>query len=201
MSDHSNKCGCDISSNITQQVRNVLIIILLLNAGMFIAEFSAGIISESTALLADSLDMLADAIVYAIGLYALGRSSLWKTRAALTNGILQLVLGLGVSVEVVRRLIAGGIPHYETMGILGILALLANTVSFILLLRYKDGDINMRATWLCTRNDMIANIGVLAAAYFVYQFQSYWPDIIIGMVIAIIVIHSAIRIIIEAKNK
>ncbi len=201
MTEPQTQCGCSVSEHISKRERNVLIIALTLNAGMFIAEFSAGILSHSTALLADSLDMLADALVYAIGLYAIGRSTLWRTRAALTNGSLQLLLGMGVLIEVYLKLSAGIIPGYETMGIFGVLALVVNTISFMLLLRYKEGDINMRATWLCTRNDMLANIGVLVAAYLVYQFQSLWPDIIIGLIIAAIVIHSAGQILLEAKNK
>ena len=171
--------GCDSCSSdkieaATKQQKRVLILVLLINAVMFVVEFIAGMLSHSTALMADSLDMLADALVYALGLFALGRATHWKSRAALTSGIFQMIFGL--------------------------LALIANTISFLLLMAYRDGDINMRATWVCTRNDMINNVGVLIAAGLVYWFSSPLPDIIIGLIIAIIVMHSAWGVIREAKS-
>ncbi len=167
---------------------------------MFFAEFGAGLLSHSTALLADSLDMLADALVYAIGLYALGRPPYWRNRAALVNGILQLTLGLGILVEVIFKLSRDVIPQFEVMGVFAIIALIVNTISFVLLTRFRDGDINLRATWICSRNDMIANVGVLIAAGLVAYTQTGWPDIIIGLIIAGIVVRSATNIISEAKN-
>ena len=200
MGEKKTSCGCGVSESINPQERRILIIVFILNGGMFLAEFGAGLLSHSTALLADSLDMLADALVYAIGLYALGRPAHWRNRAALTNGILQLILGLGVLIEAITKILSQTLPVYETMGIFAVLALAINTASFILLTRFRDGDINLRATWICSRNDMTANVGVMIAAALVAYTQSAWPDIITGLIIAAIVMHSALNIIREARK-
>jgi cation diffusion facilitator family transporter len=181
--------------------RRILIIVLIINAVMFSAEFSAGLAANSTALLADSLDMLADAIIYAIGLFALGRASHWRARAALTSGLFQMALGAGIAVEALIKIFVDGLPDVATMGLFGVLALLANTVCFVLLSRFRDGDINLRATWICSRNDMIGNVGVLIAAGLVVWLESGWPDIIIGLMIALVVIRSALRITLEARTE
>jgi len=144
--------------------------------------------------------MLADALVYALGLFALGRATHWKSRAALTSGIFQMILGLGILIQPIYLLSTNNIPDAFNMGVFGVLALIANSISFFLLMAYRDGDINMRATWVCTRNDMINNIGVLIAAGLVYWFSSPLPDIIIGLIIAVIVMHSAWGVIREAKS-
>ena len=180
------------------QERRILIIVLVINATMFAVEFSAGLAASSTALLADSLDMLADAIIYAIGLFALGRASHWRARAALTSGMFQLALGAGIAVEAIVKIFVNGLPDAATMSLFGVLALLANTVCFVLLSRFRDGDINLRATWICSRNDMIGNVGVLLAAGLVIWLESGWPDILIGLMIALVVIRSALRISMEA---
>jgi len=197
----NSSCGCSVSDPASLSERRILIIVLIINGVMFFTEFGAGLLSHSTALLADSLDMLADSFVYAIGLYALGRPEIWRNRAAFTNGVLQILLGLGVLIEVILKLSSNVLPQPETMGIFAVIALLANTISFILLARFRNGDINLRATWICSRNDMFANVGVLIAAGLVTYTQAAWPDIIIGIIIAAVVIHSAISIIKEAGTK
>ncbi len=181
--------------------RRILIIVLIINAVMFSVEFSAGLMAGSTALLADSLDMLADAIIYAIGLFALGRASHWRARAALTSGLFQMALGAGIAIEAFVKIFVDGLPDTTTMGLFGMLALIANTICFVLLARFRDGDINLRATWICSRNDMIGNVGVLVAAGLVLWFDSGWPDIVIGLMIAGVVIHTASRISNEAYSQ
>jgi len=197
MASCGDECGSDIAGT-NQHQRRVLIIVLLINAGMFVLEFSAGLVSGSTALLADALDMLADALIYALGLFALGRAAHWRVKAALASGIFQLLLGVGVAIAAVGRFMEVGLPNTATMALFGALALIANTICFVLLSRYRDGDINMRATWICSRNDMIGNVGVLVAAGLVLWLQSPIPDIVIGLMIAAVVIHSAWRIVVEA---
>jgi len=197
MAGCNDNCGIDSGSDSVRE-RRILIIVLLINATMFAVEFSAGLAASSTALLADSLDMLADAIIYAIGLFALGRASHWRARAALTSGLFQLALGTGIAIEAIVKLFVDGLPDTATMGLFGVLALVANTICFVLLTRFRDGDINMRATWVCSRNDMIGNIGVLIAAGLVFLFNSGWPDIVVGLIIAGVVIRSALRIGTEA---
>ncbi|MBI1425669.1 MAG: cation diffusion facilitator family transporter [Gammaproteobacteria bacterium] len=197
MKDNDRACCCDINVTSSKEKR-VLIIALILNAGMFIAEFGAGILSHSTALLADSLDMLADAFVYAISLFALGRAQLWRNRAALTNGGLELIIGIGILIEAISKLFIDVIPQADVMGVFGVAALLVNTVCFVMLRQFRQGDINLRAVWICSRNDMLANIGVLVAAGLVALTQKAWPDIVIGAIIASIIVHSAWKIIQES---
>jgi cation diffusion facilitator family transporter len=196
----NDSCGMGSGSGSAQE-RRILIIVLLINATMFALEFSAGLAANSTALLADSLDMLADAIIYAIGLFALGRASHWRARAALTSGLFQMALGAGIAIEAIVKIFVDVLPDVATMGLFGVLALLANTVCFVLLSRFRDGDINLRATWICSRNDVIGNVGVLIAAGLVMWLESGWPDIIIGLMIALVVIRSALRITLEARTE
>jgi len=193
-------CSTDNIAKASKQQKRVLIIVLLINASMFVVEFSAGLISHSTALMADSLDMLADALIYAMGLFALERAEHWKNRAALTSGVFQMVLGAGILVQPIYLISTSNMPDAFNMGVFGMMALIANSISFFLLMAYRDGDINMRATWLCTRNDMINNIGVLIAAGLVYWLSSPLPDIIIGVLIAFIVMRSAWAVIREARE-
>ena len=200
MSGCGDSCGANLDK-VTASERRILIIVLIINATMFAAEFSAGLVAGSTALLADSLDMLADAIIYAIGLFALGRANHWRVRAALTSGLFQLALGVGIAIEAVVKIFVDGLPDVATMGLFGVLALLANTVCFVLLTRFRDGDINLRATWICSRNDMIGNVGVLAAAVLVAWTGSPYPDVVVGLAIAAIVIHSAWGIGREAQGQ
>lgn len=194
----SSACGCEIKPVVSAHERRILVIVLVLNGSMFVAEFGAGLLSHSTALLADSLDMFADAFVYALSLFALGRPVYWRNRAALVNGSLQLVLGIGIAVEAIGKLFIDKLPHAETMGVFGVLALIVNTICFVLLARFRNGEINLRATWICSRNDMLGNLGVLLAAGLVAYFNEAWPDILMGLLIAGIIIHSAGRIVREA---
>jgi cation diffusion facilitator family transporter len=200
MSGCGDCCGSDLA-RATATERRTLVIVLLLNAAMFLAEFSAGLLAGSTALLADSLDMLADAMVYALGLFALGRAAHWRARAALTSGMFQLALGLGVGVEAGVKLFIDGLPDTTTMGVFGVIALLVNSICFLLLSRYRDGDINLRATWICSRNDMLGNVGVLVAAALVNWLGALWPDIAIGLLIAAVVVRSALRVVREARGE
>jgi cation diffusion facilitator family transporter len=192
-------CGCEVTVK-SRRERRILIIVLTLNGCMFVAEFGAGILSHSTALLADSLDMFADAFVYGLSLFALGRDQIWRNHAALANGILQLLIGLGIAMEAVNKLFIETIPLADIMGIFGVLALIINTVCFVLLKQFRDGDINLRAVWICSRNDMLANMGVLVAAILVAVMQSAWPDIIIGLLIASVIVYSAWKIVYESTS-
>jgi cation diffusion facilitator family transporter len=169
----------------------VLRIVLAVNAGFFLVEFLAGIFAHSTALLADSLDMLGDSLVYGLSLYVLSRSVKWRTSASMAKGILMVAFGMGILIEAAYKALAGQAPAYETMGIVGVAALLANTLCFALLYRHRADNLNMRSTWLCSRNDIIANASVLVAAFGVYISASLWPDIIIGAAIAVLFLQSA----------
>jgi len=178
--------------------RNVLVIVLIINAVLFVVEAAAGLLANSTALLADSLDMLGDSLVYGFSLYVLWRSAAWKAKAALLKGAIMAVFGLGVLLEVIYKTISGIVPSAETMGIIGALVLLGNGICFLLLFRYRSDDLNMRSTWLCSRNDIIANVSVLAAAVGVKMFDASWPDIVVGAAIAALFLKSALTVLRES---
>ncbi len=179
--------------------RRLLWIVLTLNFSMFVVEFVAGWLANSSGLLADSLDMLADAAVYSLSLYAVGKSLLYKGRAALANGYLQLSLGLLVLLDVIRRIWLGSEPQSDLMLSIGLIALTVNMICFALLYQFRRGDVNLKASWICSRNDMLANIGIIISALLVGQFNAAWPDWVIGSVIAGIVIQSSLAIIREAR--
>ncbi|MCF6258479.1 MAG: cation transporter [Gammaproteobacteria bacterium] len=193
-------CGCEIEIKNKEQ-RRVLILLLAINGVMFMAEIVAGIIADSTALIADSLDMLADATVYAIGLYAVGRSLLAKAKAAHISGILQVVLGLGVLFDIVRRTVVGSEPESTMMIVVGIVALIANTVCLMLIYKHRQGEVHMRASWIFSKNDVIANLGVISGGFLVAYTGSSYPDLFIGLIIAAIVIRGGIHIIKDAKRE
>jgi len=176
----------------------VLKTILGVNLAMFCFEFIAGLLAESTALLADSLDMLGDSLVYAFSLYVLHRSLTWRARAALLKGLIMAGFGLIVLLEVVVKLRTGVLPLAPTMAGVGLLALIANSFCFGLLWRHRADDINLRSTWLCSRNDLVANSSVLVAAALVAWSQSIWPDVIVGTGIALLFLRTAVSVLRES---
>ena len=194
------RCDCELEAKNGEE-RRVLVTLLLINAGMFVLEMAFGIFAQSTALIADALDMLADAAVYGIGLYAVGRAIRHKVRAARVSGVLQMLLGLGVLFEVIRRFVTGSAPEPQIMIGIGVLALIANSVCLALIAKHRDGEIHMRASWIFSRNDVLANLGVVIAGVLVAALDSYLPDLIVGGVIAAIVVSGGIRIIREAKHE
>lgn len=179
-------------------VRRVLVIVLAINLLMFFAEFGAGLVARSTALMADSIDMLGDALVYALSLYALNRSLRWRAGAALVKAAVIAAFGIWVFVEVVRKLMGDVTPTAETMGIFGAIALIANLACLAMLYRFRNRDVNLSSTFECSRNDVIANTGVLVAAGGVAYFNAGWPDILVGGIIAVLFFWSAIRVLSEA---
>ena len=153
----------------------VLVVVLVVNFAMFGIEFGAGLLSGSTALLADSLDMLGDSLVYGFSLYVLHRSLAWRARAAFAKGVIMAAFGVAVFLEAAISLRAGVVPVAPTMAAVGALAFVANAFCFGLLWRHRADDINLRSTWLCSRNDLIANAAVLVAAGLVAWSGSHWP--------------------------
>lgn len=179
-------------------VRRVLIVVLALNFAMFVAEFGAGLVAQSAALMADSADMLGDAMVYAVSLYALDRSSRWRSGAALFKGVFILVLGVGVLVQIAHKVAFGVAPSSMLMLVFGGLALAVNLICLRLLWRFKADNINLSSTFECSRNDVVANAGVIVAAGVVAVTNSPWPDIAVAAVIAFLFLRSALRVILEA---
>lgn len=172
----------------------VLKIVLAINAVMFVVEALAGLAAHSTSLLADSADMLGDALVYGFSLYVLTRDESWQARAALLKGLFMLAFGLGVAAEAIYKTLHPILPHGETIGLIGLLALAANTWCFLLLYRHRADNLNMSSVWLCSRNDLFANGGVILAGIAVIYSQSRWPDIIVGGIIAALFLKSAVSV-------
>ncbi|WP_339770764.1 cation diffusion facilitator family transporter [uncultured Paraglaciecola sp.] len=189
---------CGVNAQDKEQ-RTLLWTVLGLNGGMFFVEFIAGWLGDSSGLMADSLDMLADAMVYMVGLYAVGKAIQYKAKAALFNGSLQLVLAGLILIDVVMRLVGGSEPQTGIMLWISLLALAVNLFCFILLSRYRTGDINMRASWICSRNDMIANVGVIISAALVVWLDSAIPDLVIGTIIALVIVQSSVKIVQESR--
>lgn len=183
----------DSSSSADQETR-ILKWLLGINAVMFLVEFAVGWHAQSTGLLADSLDMFADAAVYGIALYAVGRANSIKLRAAHLSGWLQLALVIGALSEVVRRFLYGSEPVSTLMMGMGFVALIANVWCLLLVSKNRHGGAHMKASWIFSANDVIANIGVILAGGLVAWSGSHYPDLIIGLIIALIVLSGAIRI-------
>jgi Co/Zn/Cd efflux system component len=193
-------CDCSVEIESKEQ-RRVLIILLVINAIMFIVEISAGFIAESTALIADSLDMLADAVVYGVGLYAVGKAVSAKANAAMLSGIFQIILALGVAIEILRRIYFGSDPESLFMIVISFIALAANVICLLLIAKHRKGEVHMRASWIFSKNDVIANIGVILSGLLVFLLGSRWPDIMIGTIIVLIVLRGGILIINDARRE
>ena len=189
------------AATVRQQQRHVLQLVLAINAAMFCVEFGAGFFARSTALLGDSLDMLGDTLVYGFSLYVLSKDNRWRAGSALIKGLVMLAFGIGVLVDAALKLQAGIIPVVPTMVGIGILALAANTVCFALLWRHRTSDINFRSTWLCSRNDLVANSAVIMAAVLVARFQSVWPDVLVGVGIAGLFLWTAFSVLHDAVSE
>ncbi|AXV66195.1 MULTISPECIES: cation transporter [Pseudoalteromonas] len=192
-------CGCEVELKDAKQ-KHVLYWLLGINAVMFCVEITVGLYANSTALIADSMDMLADAIVYGIALYAVSRSLKHKANAALISGYFQLTLGILVIFDIVRRL-GEGEPHSWFMIGFGFVALIANVICLVLIRMQSNGEVHMRASWIFSANDVIANLGVIAAGVLVMLLDSRWPDIVIGSVIATLILRGAYLIITDAKKE
>ena len=178
--------------------RRVLNVVLIINAAMFFIEFGAGVVAGSAALMADAVDMLGDAMVYGLSLYALDRGMRWQAGAALAKGGFILLFGVGVLLEIGIKLTAGVPPSSPLMLEFGSLALVANLTCLAMLWRFRQRDLNMSSTFECSRNDVIANFGVLVAAGGVALLQSPWPDIAVAAVIAMMFLRSAFTVLARA---
>ena len=178
--------------------RRVLVVVMVINFAMFFAEFGGGLLAGSSALMADSVDMLGDALVYVLSLYALSRGARWEAGAALTKGGIILVFGIAVAVQIADRIINGVPPSSTLMLVFGSLALAANLTCLGLLWRFRNLNVNMSSTFECSRNDVASNVGVLLAAGLVALTGTAWPDIAVGGIIAIIFLRSAWRVLAAA---
>ncbi len=200
MADCCEDKACAIDA-LRERQSSTLKTVLGINAVMFAVELAAGLIAGSTALLSDSLDNLGDALTYGLSLYAVSRGARSKAKVALFKGGLILVAGLFVLGQVVYRLIVPTLPVFETMGVVSLLALLANGACLALLWKHREEDINMSSVWECSRNDIASNVAVFVAAGGVWLTRSGWPDLAIGLALAILFLRSALRVLRSAISE
>jgi cation diffusion facilitator family transporter len=173
---------------------------LALNATMFVVELTGGIMGESSGLIADSLDMLADASAYGIAITAVSRGPLFKARAATASGTILLLLGLGACLAIIGRAITGSEPESLIMAVLATPALIVNTIVLRLLSKHRNGEVHLRATWIFTRADVVANLAVLVASLLVFMTGSRYPDLVVGFGIGLYVIREALEILRDAAK-
>jgi len=193
MTDCCEGKACAIEA-LRERQSGTLRIILGINAVMFVVELIAGLLASSIALLSDSLDNLGDALTYGLSLYAVSRSTRSKAKVAVFKGCLILAAGLFVLGQVAYKIIVPTVPVFETMGVISILALIANGTCLALLWKHREEDINMSSVWECSRNDIASNLSVLIASGGVWLTQSGWPDLVIGSLLACLFLRSAIRV-------
>jgi Co/Zn/Cd efflux system component len=195
---HQDTCSSSKAQN-GPQWRRVLWIALGINAGMFLAEIIAGVAAGSASLQADAIDFLGDTANYMISLSVVGMAITWRARAALLKGWSLAILGMAVLASTVWHAYAGTLPGAGTMSIVGVVALLANGGVALLLYRFRTGDANMRSVWICSRNDVIGNLAVLAAAAGVFGTGTAWPDLVVAGIMAALGISGGWQIIRQAN--
>ena len=190
-----------IESQNSEDESRILKILLGINFLMFVVELIAGLNAQSTGLISDSFDMAADAVVYGISLYAVGKTLSHQQRAAALSGWFQFSLAGLAFLEILRRLFFGSDPNSQLMIGVSIIALIANVTCLYLLMKHRNGAVHMRASWVFSTNDVIANTGVIIAGVLVYYTQSPWPDLIIGTLVSIVVTRGAISILNLSKTR
>lgn len=203
MSDACTSGGCGCGGNLRfdgldPHYKRALWIVIAINAGMFLVETAAGHLAGSQALQADALDFLGDTLTYGISLAVIGASLSTRAAAALFKGLSLTLMGLWVLGATAYSILVLGLPRAEIMGGIGFLALAANVTSVLLLMRYKDGDANVRSVWLCSRNDAIGNVAVMGAAGAVWVTASPWPDLAVAAAMAALFLNSSSLILRQA---
>lgn len=200
MADDCCNAACGTTATLNDpRWRRALWIALGVNAGMFAVEMAAGAAADSRALQADALDFLGDAANYAISLLVAGMALTWRARAAIAKGLTLIGLSGWVMITAVLAALGGAAPQPELMGMIGALALAANAGVAIMLYRFRTGDANMRSVWICSRNDAIGNIAVMAAAFGVFDTGTAWPDLIVAALLAVLGISGGMQIVQQAR--
>jgi Co/Zn/Cd efflux system component len=194
MSASCGHCQATTFEGLSDDYRRRLWIVIAINAGMFLVEMAAGALAGSRALQADALDFLADSATYGISLAVIGAAVPVRAWAAFAKGASLTLMGLWVFGSTAYHVFVLGLPRAEVMGVIGALALAANVVSVLLLMRYKDGDANVRSVWLCSRNDAIGNVAVMFAALGVWGTATRWPDLIVAAIMAVLFLWSSAQI-------
>ncbi len=196
--DHSHAAAFDGTS---PTYRRALVAVIALNAAMFVVEMTAGALAGSRALQADALDFGADALTYGLSLAVIGRALTTRARVAQLKGLSLAAMGLGVLGLALHDALAPGLPKAEVMGMVGFLALLTNVASVLILVRWREGDANVRSVWLCSRNDAIGNVAVIGAAGAVALTGSGWPDLAVAALMATLFLTSALQILRRASSE
>ncbi len=198
----SASCGHHVTfDGVSDDYKRRLWLVIAINAGMFALEIVAGAVAGSQAMWADALDFLADSATYAISLAVIGMAVTVRARAALVKGVSLTVMSVWVLGSTLWQVFVAGVPRAEIMGAIGFLALLANLASVLILVRYKDGDANVRSVWLCSRNDAIGNVAVMLAALGVWGTATKWPDLIVAAIMASLFLSSSAQIIRQALRE
>ena len=190
MADCCSGKGCELEA-LRRRQASTLRLVLSINAAMFVVEFATGFVAGSVSLVSDSLDMLGDALMYGFSLYAVARGARTKALSALSKGLVMGVFALVALGEVAHKLVVPEVPAFAAVGGIGLLALIANGVCFAVLWRHRGDDINMSSVWLCSRNDLVANAAVILAAAGVWFTGTPWPDVLVGLGIALLFARSA----------
>ncbi len=194
-------CGAVRKATMDRQAQRILLIVLIANAIMFAIEMIGGHAVGSISLQADALDFGADAATYAITLWAIGKSDTIRTRAAFIKSAAMLILGIVILIGAGLRLAAGGAPDAPPMGLIGALALAVNLGAVILLLRFREGDANLRSAWLCSRNDAFGNVLVILAAGATAATNSLWPDLAVGVVMCLLFLSGSWSVYRQARRE
>ncbi len=198
-------CGCQaVTATFTGEdprYRAALLAVVAINAAMFLVETLAGRLAGSRALEADALDFLGDSLTYGLTLWAVARSPRTRAEVALVKGASLSLMGFWVLGATLWSVLVLGVPRAEVMGGIGLVALAANLGSVLLLMRWREGDANVRSVWLCSRNDAIGNLAVIAAAGAVAASGSAWPDLLVATVMAALFLHSSTRILWQARSE
>ena len=193
--------GCDPTPQAPKigQQRRILGVVLAINLIMFAVEIGAGWRAQSLALQADALDFLGDSANYAVALFVLGRSLAWRAGTALAKGAVMFGFGVFLAGASVYHALTGSAPEATVMGAVGGLALAANLACALMLFGFRGGDANLRAVWLCSRNDAIGNLAVLAAAAGVVLSGTAWPDLLVGLVLAALAVSAGLSVMRQAR--
>jgi Co/Zn/Cd efflux system component len=181
--------------------KRALIAVIGLNAALFAVEMTAGALAGSRALQADALDFGADALTYALSLAVIGRAVTTRARVAQLKGLSLALMGVWILGLAIKDALAPGLPRAEVMGVVGFLALAANVASVLILMRWREGDANVRSVWLCSRNDAIGNVAVMGAAMLVAVLNSGWPDLIVAILMAGLFLNSSVQILRKAQDE
>ena len=180
--------------------RKTLCAVLAINLLMFVIELGTGLWADSKALVADSADNLGDSLVYAMSLFGVARSIRWRAGAAFAKGLIQLAFGLGIVISIMVSLLGSPQPIGVAMVAVAAIALIGNVVCLGLLMKHRNEDVNMRSVWLCSRNDVIGNLGVIVSGGLVILLDSFWPDIIVASLVGVVFLHTAYEVLRDASR-